>query len=197
MEVLFSIAVAVHRYQPVLLRLSPAALYERVDEHLDGIRRYTRAGSDTYSTAGRDRLRTWKDELTWGDLAAITMAIEAMAVPQVVSHLFDFADRDMADISTEYGGLIDLDDRGRFNVLEFIPRMRQHDEKFIASQAMFDASYTALFHFHYQAHLLPHPVSESSDRRATRGLWTTSAAAPRTVSPLARQSRTRIHLPTP
>ena len=126
-------------------------MYERVDEHLDGIRRYTRAGSDTYSTAGRDRLRTWKDELTWGDLAAITMAIEAMAVPQVVSHLFDFADRDMADISTEYGGLIDLDDRGRFNVLEFIPRMRQHDEKFIASQAMFDASYTALFHFHYHA----------------------------------------------
>ncbi len=146
-----SIAVAAHRYQPSLLRLSSAALYERVAQRLDGIRRYTRAGSDTYSTSGRDRLMTWRDELTWGDLAAITMALEAVAVPQVVSHLFDYADRDRADVSTEYGGLIDLDDLGRFEVLEFIPRMRQHDEKFIASQAMFDASYTALFHFHYHA----------------------------------------------
>jgi len=146
-----SIAVAVHQYRRQLLRLSRNALYDKVEQRLDGIRRYTRAGSDSYSTSGRDRLMTWRDELTWGDLAAITMALEAVAVPQVASHLFDYADRDRADVSTEYGGLIDLDDLGRFQVLEFIPRMRQHDEKFIASQAMFDASYTAMFHFHYHA----------------------------------------------
>ena len=42
-----------------------------------------------------------------------------------------------------------LDRKGRFEILEFPPRIRHHDQKFLASQAMLDAGYTALFHFHY------------------------------------------------
>ena len=76
------------------------------------------------------------------------IAAEALEVPQVVSHLLDYAERDKADKTTEYGGVIALDEQGRYEVLEFPPRIRHHDQKFIAPQAMLDEAYTALFHFH-------------------------------------------------
>jgi hypothetical protein len=76
------------------------------------------------------------------------IAVRALDVPQVVDHLFDYADRDHEDESTEYGGVIRLDHLGRFEILEFPPRIRHHDQKFVASQEMFDAGYTAQFHFH-------------------------------------------------
>ena len=48
-------------------------------------------------------------------------------------------------------GVMALDEKGRFEILEFPPRFRRHDNEFIASQAMLDAAYTALFHFHNHA----------------------------------------------
>jgi hypothetical protein len=65
--------------------------------------------------------------------------------------LFDYAKRDLEDKTTEYGGVIALDDNGRFEILEFEPKIRHHDRRFNASQDMFDAAYTALFHFHFHA----------------------------------------------
>jgi hypothetical protein len=94
-------------------------------------------------------LSSHRERLTWGDLLAISMAIDALEMPQVRQHLFHFADRDFVDETTEYGGILDLDESGRFNVREFPPRMRVHDRRFEAPQDMFDAGYTALFHFHY------------------------------------------------
>jgi hypothetical protein len=77
------------------------------------------------------------------------LARRALEVPEVAAHLFDYAARDRGDTSTEYGGVIDLDAAGRFQVLEFAPRLRFHDERFQASPEMFDAGYTALVHFHF------------------------------------------------
>ena len=79
------------------------------------------------------------------------IAIGALEVPQVVDHLFDYAERDRLDESTEYGGVIRLDEKGRYEILEFPPRLRYHDRKFVASQEMLDAAYTSLFHFHLHA----------------------------------------------
>ncbi|MBT8484683.1 MAG: hypothetical protein HKO59_00035 [Phycisphaerales bacterium] len=145
-----AVAVAAARHVPELLELSDAALYARVESAVRGQRHFSH-GSNFGGQERRDRLYEWKRELTWGDLLAMTIAIEAMQVPEVVEHLLDFARRDQADRTTEYGGVLTLDDRGRFAVLEFPPRRREHDEKFIASQAMLDAAYTSLFHFHYHA----------------------------------------------
>ena len=44
-----------------------------------------------------------------------------------------------------------LDEQGRFEVLEFMPRVRSHDRQFNAPQTMFDEGYTSLFHFHFHA----------------------------------------------
>ena len=74
-----------------------------------------------------------------------------LALPEVVSHIFDYADRDRLDKTTEYGGVIGLDSLGRFEVLEFPPKFRRSDNEFIATQEMLDAAYTAVFHFHLHA----------------------------------------------
>jgi hypothetical protein len=144
------VVVAASLHAPELLDQPEAVLYARVEERLRGQRHWApESRVDAPSPQGMQRLRDVRDKLTWGDLLAMLMATEALRVPQVVDHLFDYADRDRADRTTEYGGVIDLDGHGRFQVLEFPPRIRHHDQKFITSQEMLDAAYTALFHFHF------------------------------------------------
>jgi hypothetical protein len=143
------IIVAAAQHEPALLATSREDLFLQVQESLRGRRRHSHGSNfDGSGVSSRNTLMDWTDQLTWGDLAAMRIALKSMDVPQVVAHLFDYAERDMADESTEYGGVIRLDAQGRFEVLEFPPRFREHDQKFIASQEMLDAAYTAQFHFH-------------------------------------------------
>ncbi|MDY7109299.1 MAG: hypothetical protein SYC29_11755 [Planctomycetota bacterium] len=143
------IVVSAARHEPELLAMDESAIYARLHAVLAGRKHHSRGSNwDNQSANQRERLYEWRGELTWGDLAAMHVALRALQVPQVVDHLFDYAERDRADETTEYGGVIALDERGRFEILEFPPRIRQHDQKFIASQAMLDAAYTSLFHFH-------------------------------------------------
>ncbi len=146
------IVVAAAMHEPPLLEAANADLYRQVAAHIKGSRVHIDSGRfEGIPGAYHQRLFQHRDILTWGDLAAMLMAVRAMRVPQVVEHLFDYADRDHDDRSCEYGGVIRLDDQGRFEILEFPPRVRRHDREFIASQAMMDAGYTAIFHFHFHA----------------------------------------------
>jgi hypothetical protein len=145
-----SILIAASRHEPGLIERSRDDLYEEVESHLRSRSRFDpSSGYDSNSSMPPERLADHRDNLTWGDLAAMLMALRALDVPQVIDHLFDYAERDRLDESTEYGGVIHLDDRQRFEVLEFPPRVRYGDWKFEASQEMFDAGYAALFHFHF------------------------------------------------
>jgi hypothetical protein len=101
--------------------------------------------------ARTELLRTHRDSLTWGDAVTLEILLTALRIPEVKAHLFDYALRDNQDTTTEYGGVITLDKKGRFEILEFEPKVRTHDRRFNASQNMFDAAYTALFHFHFHA----------------------------------------------
>jgi hypothetical protein len=122
-----------------------------VEEKIKNEKHYfEREGGGSYQ-ANAELLKTSKDVLTWGDAIALEIALKAIEVPQVRAHLFDYAQRDHEDITTEYGGVIALDEEGRFEIVEFEPRIRHHDRRFNASQDMFDAAYTALFHFHFHA----------------------------------------------
>ncbi|MDP7070979.1 MAG: hypothetical protein QF561_06490 [Phycisphaerales bacterium] len=146
------VLAAAARHRPELLTSDEASLYASVASGLRNQRHFREL--DPGFLPGQEpshRLDAHRDKLTWGDLVAMQIAQEALTLPQVRAHLFSFADRDIADETTEYGGVIDLDEQGRFNVREFPPRMRVHDRRFEASQDMFDAGYTALFHFHYHA----------------------------------------------
>lgn len=147
-----SVVAAAAAHRPELLAASPGQLYAQIHRRIAQQRHYRE--QDPGFLPGKDidhRLSAHRNVLTWGDLLAINMAIEALEAPQIRGHLFHFADRDRADETTEYGGVIDLDESGRFNVREFPPRTRVHDLRFEAPQQMFDAGYTGLFHFHNHA----------------------------------------------
>lgn len=149
-EVPILVAASIH--DPQLLDASKEDLLTRLREHVAATRQHVdpdrfQGIPGTYP----QRLGDYQRTLTWGDLAAMLIAVRAVQVPQVVDHLLDYAQRDLEDESCEYGGVISLDDRGRFEILEFPPRFRRSDQEFIASQQMFDAGYTAVFHFHNHA----------------------------------------------
>jgi hypothetical protein len=140
-------AAAVH--EPELLETPRERLFDQIEAELRDREHHSHESAHAQDTAQRSmHISSYRDDLTWGDLAALRLAIRALEVPQVVGHLFDYADRDHEDRTTEYGGIIRLDERNRFEVLEFPPRVREHDQKFVASRDMFKASYDAIFHFH-------------------------------------------------
>ena len=146
------IVVAASIHDPWLLNATKEDLYAKVRAHI----RSTKVHIDTKRFTGLpgtypQNLYEHRSKLTWGDLAAMVLAVRAVSVPEVVEHLFDYAQRDHEDDSCEYGGIIALDNKGRFEVLEFPPRIRHHDNEFIASQEMMDAGYTAVMHFHNHA----------------------------------------------
>ena len=143
------IVVAASIHDPWLLDASTETLYERVRDHI----RMSRLHIDSQRFRGfpgeyAQNLGEHRGELNWGDLAAMLLAIRAMRTGPLVDHLFDYADRDHDNKSCEYGGVIGLDKQGRFELLEFPPRFRTADNRFDAPQAMMDAGYTSVFHFH-------------------------------------------------
>jgi len=146
------IAVSLRRHgQPNALSRSTSEIIRHIETKTENQRHYfERAGGGSFHSEA-ELLRSHKTQLTWGDAIALEIALKAFEVPQVRAHLFDYAKRDLEDKTTEYGGVIALDDKGRFEILEFEPKIRHHDRRFNASQDMFDAAYTALFHFHFHA----------------------------------------------
>jgi hypothetical protein len=146
------IAVSLKRHgAPDSLSRSKQEIIDQIQQKIKGQTHYfEQEGGGNYQQ-GMELLRSHKSRLTWGDAIAIEIALKALDVPEVRTHLFDYAIRDHEDETTEYGGVIALDKKGRFEILEFKPKIRHHDRQFNASQDMFDAAYTALFHFHFHA----------------------------------------------
>ena len=146
------IVVAASIHEPWLLEASNEELFAAVRASVRASRIHVDPDRfEGFPGSYRQRLTEHRAVLTWGDLAAMLLAVRAAEVPQVAAHLFDYAERDRVDTSCEYGGVIRLDERGRFEILEFPPRFRRRDNEFIASQMMLDAAYTSVFQFHNHA----------------------------------------------
>jgi hypothetical protein len=143
------ILVSASLHDPDLLAQSPEQLYERVEAFVTRQKHHTQESNfEGFAGGMGERLGAVRQQLTWGDMAAMLIAIRAMQVAEVRAHLFDYAQRDRDDPTTEYGGVIALDEQNRFEILEFPPVIREHDQKFIASQEMLNAAYVGIFHFH-------------------------------------------------
>ena len=148
-ELAVVVAAAAHR--PDLLSMDTPALYELLGAQIKTSGTRYSADFSGWNIKISERLSDVRDKVTWGDLAAMVLAREALQDPEFLDHLFDQADRDMIDSTTEYGGVIRLDSQGRFELVEHLPRSRVSDEKYLAPQSLFDDGYTALFHFHNHA----------------------------------------------
>jgi hypothetical protein len=146
--------VSVNRHTPKYLQMTTASVLVEIEQKLKKRDHYYETKGGGVFSSSTELFRTHKKSLTWGDAMAITTALTAMTVPEVRAHLFDYALRDHRDVTTEYGGVIALDNKGRFEILEFEPKIRYHDRRYSAPQDLFDAAYTALFHFHFHAQKL-------------------------------------------
>ena len=141
------IAAAAKRRRPALLTASDAELYDEIQRRTEGRRR----ASPDFTGFGdgfTEILYQQRERAQWSDLAAMVMALDLLGEEALLRHLFEQADRDREDRSTEYGGVVALDAGGRGELLEFPPRSKQGDLRFESPQALFDALYTGLFHYH-------------------------------------------------
>jgi len=145
-------AVACARHKPELLTASNQELYARVEARrkAKGSRMAT-ASLEGYGGDFTETLYAQRDKLRWGDLAAMTLAMDLLDDPVVRKAMFDMGDRDIQDHTTEYGGVLTVDREGKPQLIECKPRITGNDTRFEAPQAMFDQGYTALFHFHMHA----------------------------------------------
>ncbi|MAJ46173.1 MAG: hypothetical protein CMJ57_02460 [Planctomycetaceae bacterium] len=146
-----AVAVAAAQHRPELLELDDQALYDLLKREIGQHGTRYNADFSGWKIDITERLSDVRDKVTWGDLLAMLLAREALRDTPFQTHLFDQADRDMIDTTTEFGGVIRLDAQGRFELVEHPARSRISDEKFLAPQSLFDDGYTALFHFHNHA----------------------------------------------
>lgn len=144
------VAVGAKRLRPALLSADDPTLAAEIESRTKGRRR----ASPDFTGFGEgftESLYQQRERATWSDLAAMVMAIDLLEDPALRRHLFEQADRDREDRTTEYGGVVNLDEKGRGELLEFPPRAKQGDLRYESPQALFDALYTGLFHYHNHA----------------------------------------------
>lgn len=93
------------------------------------------------------------DALGWADALLVMIASRIPDEPGLAGVLFELADADKIEETTEFGGVIDARADGSLELLSFPPRIRDrvNDERFVASLDMLRRGDTALFHFHLQA----------------------------------------------
>ena len=136
------------------LSASRRQLLDQLSGELEG-RRHTRRSADypDAMAAPRETIEYWRKDLVGGDALLLCIANEAMQDPRLSRELFEQADHDQRDESTEHGGVLDANPDGGFVALSFPPRpaQRSGDNRFVASQELLDAGATALFHYHFHA----------------------------------------------
>jgi hypothetical protein len=144
-----AVVVGAARHRPELLTMDDDSLYRAIHEASGGANRRVHSPEfEGHSGIFTERLFDRRGSIAWGDAAAMLLVLQAFHTPEVRAHLFTYVDRDHADRATEYGGVLRLDPQGRYELLEFPPRVRVGDNRFEASQEMFDASYEAIAQFH-------------------------------------------------
>ncbi|MGA0872046.1 MAG: hypothetical protein ACO38V_02740 [Phycisphaerales bacterium] len=145
-----NVIVAASKIDPSLLSESEDSLYERLEARLEPRNAGKhRANFEGYGPENfTEYLRPQRKNLDWADFASMHLALDAVDVPEVRRHLFDFAERDMLDRTTEFGGMISLDAVDRFELVEFPPRSRSGDLRYEGPPELFEALATGLYHVH-------------------------------------------------
>lgn len=146
------ILVAVRAHRPRYLELDDAALTRLITDRTGGPGRPVISPEfEGYSGDFSERLAVVDRRLTRGDRLAMLVALDAFEGEALRRHLFECGDRDRADRTAEYGGVIDLDGRGRFEFIEFPTVTRGNDARYESSQELMNRLYTSLFHIHLHA----------------------------------------------
>ncbi len=144
------VVVAASRRRPSLLEASESELFNEIDARTKG-RKKVAPDFTGYGDGFSETLYQVRGKLVWSDLLAMCLALDLLDEPALLLHLFEVADRDREDRSTEYGGVIALGTGSSGEFLEFAPRAKTGDLRYESPQALFEALYTGLFHVHFHA----------------------------------------------
>jgi len=144
------IAVAAARMRPALLSDGDESIFAEIERRTKERRRVS-PDFTGFGGGFSENLVEQRGRAAWSDLAAMAILLDLLEDRAILRHVFEQADRDREDRTTEYGGVVALDSEGKGELLEFPPRMKAGDLRFESPQALFDALYTGLFHFHNHA----------------------------------------------
>lgn len=138
--------------RPQWLLASRESLLADLSQRLAGRRVYQRQSGFSEGMAPDERFVTNAPRMVWGDILLALIADEAVQSRAVLASLFEQADADRRDTSTEYGGVLDWRD-GEFVAASYPPRpaQRMGDNRFVASPELLKDGATALFHYHFHA----------------------------------------------
>lgn len=136
-----------------VLALERAELASRIDARLQPRQRVTRTRhvpTEQWTEAFDDQ----RDRLPWGDLLAIDAMQRTLVSPAVKRALFEQADADRLDDTSEHGGAfvcagVRAGDRWRPE--RFAPGLRVHARRYVASTDLIEQMHTALAHYHFHA----------------------------------------------
>lgn len=126
--------------------------HEQVKRRLAGRRFASRgegADEDAVVSIRPDRFVDHAELLGIADLIVIDHLLDAMDRPKVVRELFQQAEADRMDTTTEYGGALCWDEQGELAYRSFDPLLRRHDQAYVASTPCMHAVYKGLAHVHF------------------------------------------------
>ncbi len=146
------------RHLPVLveadtavLQRSAAELAGRIETQLARAQHYYKGPTyDAPLSAHPQRFSHWRDQLVWADLVTIETLLQLLRDRALVSSLFQQADADELDSTTEYGGVLELTS-GPPKAVAFEPLARVNNWKYVPHQDMMQQLYTSLAHYHFHA----------------------------------------------
>jgi len=123
--------------------------------HVAASQRVLRTRSRQWPDPVDERLETHEAMLSWGDLLVLEQLTRVMRDPAVVAALFIQADADLADKTSEHGGVLAFAGDGRVEALAFEPYLRGNDERYVSPPQLFPVLFErglAHYHFHAQSH---------------------------------------------
>lgn len=144
---------------PEWLRASRQDLVAQIKGRLGKRKFHTREPEGADQMAGNESFNDQQKKLVWGDLLLILVVDDALQGVGSAEALWQQARRDMADQSTELGGIVQAQggeqsgQAGEWEFKLFPPRgsQRTGDKRFIASDEMIKGSTFAIAHYHFHA----------------------------------------------
>ncbi len=129
-------------------------LYGELQARLSGRKTYGRVGvQDSGQSWSDENLESHRSKLAWADLLTVLVIDDALSDAKLRGQLWEQVQRDLKDTSTELGGLLELNDGGRYEAVLYPPRptARRGDEEYVAPAEMFQSGPMALAHYHFHA----------------------------------------------
>ncbi|MCA9272413.1 MAG: hypothetical protein KDA31_05140 [Phycisphaerales bacterium] len=141
--------------RPEWFAATRAELLTELDSRL-AAREHRRRATDIMKFRSED-LSSNQEQMAWPDLITALVIDDAIQTARIRSALFDQAEEDREDKTTEYGGIIRIsilrDEPDTYVAALYAPKpvMRESDTSFVASPEMLTESTTALAHYHFHA----------------------------------------------